>query len=220
MSGRSPDGLYTLDLLPRVTWIMPLVGLLVLPLFAEGDLGRRLNMLFVELLLGFPLLLATPAALRPLYMPFRQIESSRDLLWFGAALVVAPLFLLITYPINQVLPVPEELAARTIALMRPSTLAESFLLAATLLVVTPLSEELLFRGLLRRAWLEGVGSRWLVFGPALLFAAAHMNPWQLPQLFLLGLALGLLRERSHSLGPPILLHAAVNLAAWLDVLWH
>ncbi len=220
MKGRSPDGLYTLDLLPRVTWIMPLVALLLLPLFAEGDLGRRLNMLFVELLLGLPLLIATPPALRPLYMPFRQIDSSRDLLWYGAALVAAPLFLLLSHPLNLLLPVPEELAAKTIALMKPASLGESFLLAATLLVVTPLCEELLFRGLIRRAWLESAGRSGLLLVPALVFTAAHMNPWQLPQLFLLGLALGLLRERSGSLGPPILLHAAVNLAAWLDVLWH
>jgi membrane protease YdiL (CAAX protease family) len=84
-------------------------------------------------------------------------------------------------------------------------------------VLAPLLEELIFRGLVQTAVLEVVGParRWSAIALAsLLFTSMHLSmPWQvLPGLFTLSCILGWLYERSGSLWPSIALHAAFNAA--------
>ncbi|WP_235498618.1 CPBP family intramembrane glutamic endopeptidase [Arthrobacter sp. Leaf234] len=85
-------------------------------------------------------------------------------------------------------------------------------------VLTPLWEEVLFRG----AFLDGFGRR---FRPALavllsaaLFAAVHLVVVGFAYLFALGVALALLRRFHGNLWAPILLHAVNNGLAVLIVL--
>ncbi len=84
-------------------------------------------------------------------------------------------------------------------------------------VLVPIAEELFFRGmlypLLRRQWGVSVA----IVGSALLFAAAHFILLLVPALFLIGLLLGLLRERSGSVLPCILFHALQNGTALLVI---
>jgi membrane protease YdiL (CAAX protease family) len=94
------------------------------------------------------------------------------------------------------------------------------LLALVLLavVVAPVTEELLYRGLLQTVLLRALGRRrrWLVIVAASLpFAVIHLSAvtaWMLPSLFVFGLVLGWLYERTGSLWPPILVHAGFNAA--------
>ena len=85
-------------------------------------------------------------------------------------------------------------------------------------VLAPILEEMLFRGVLLRAFLKRY-PRWVAISySALLFGAAHMNVYQFILAFWLGLLLGWLFERSRSLLPCIALHAAFNSAVvWLEV---
>lgn len=93
---------------------------------------------------------------------------------------------------------------------------EMIVLAVGLVVVTPVVEELFFRGLVLRA----AERRWgKVFGVGLstvLFALVHLEPGVtaalrlLAEIGLLGLVLGLLAVRFGRLGPSIAAHAAVN----------
>lgn len=77
-------------------------------------------------------------------------------------------------------------------------------------VLAPVLEEMLFRGILLRAFLAQ-HTRWAaICYSALLFGAAHLNVYQFLLAFWLGLLLGWLFERSRSLIPCIALHAAVN----------
>lgn len=77
-------------------------------------------------------------------------------------------------------------------------------------VVTPIAEELFFRGMLypvlRRRW--GIG--WAITLNALLFALLHFIPLLIPGLFFVGLILCWVRERSGSVIPGIILHACQN----------
>lgn len=102
----------------------------------------------------------------------------------------------------------------------------ALVLAAVLLA--PLTEELLFRGVLLNA-LAPRGKRFALVTSAALFSAAHLlgldldRFWQsavvvLPPLFLLGLVLGWVTQRSGRLGPAILLHSGWNLLAALVLL--
>lgn len=79
-------------------------------------------------------------------------------------------------------------------------------------VLAPMTEELLFRGLLQN-WLATVFGRWpAILIAAFLFGLAHMSVWPDPiPLFVLGVALGLALFRTGSLWTPIMFHASFNL---------
>ena len=84
-------------------------------------------------------------------------------------------------------------------------------------LVPALCEEALFRGLVFTGLRYHHGPGTAIVGSAFLFAAAHLNPWQFPALFLLGLFLSGLVHWTHSIYPAILGHAANNALSVLAV---
>jgi len=83
-------------------------------------------------------------------------------------------------------------------------------------LIAPLVEEMLFRGILLRSFLNQYPRGVAIGYSALYFGFAHLNIYQFYLAFLLGLLLGWLFERSRSLVPCIALHMAVNgtVVAW------
>ena len=96
------------------------------------------------------------------------------------------------------------------------SLIELLWLAIPLVVLAPIVEELLFRGLLYRYLRGRVGVVAAVVISALVFAVLHVV---IPPLFVMGIVLAVLAERTGSLWPGIVLHATNNglvvLALWL-----
>jgi membrane protease YdiL (CAAX protease family) len=88
----------------------------------------------------------------------------------------------------------------------------------TALVVAPLFEETLFRGVLLPALGPRLGARGAVLASAALFAAAHLSLSELIPLFVLGTGLGLLRLRSGRLAPSVLMHGLWNGLTFLNLL--
>jgi len=92
------------------------------------------------------------------------------------------------------------------------------LMVVSAVVLAPLLEEVIFRGLVQTALLSWAGPqhRWsVVLIAAALFALVHgdVATWHvLPGLFILGLILGWLYEKHGSLLPGVVLHALFNLA--------
>ena len=91
------------------------------------------------------------------------------------------------------------------------------LLAALTVLGAPLVEEWLFRGVVFRALLAGLSSRWGRNGTvgavelsALVFALAHAEWLQLPGLFFLGVALAVVVLRTQRLLPAVLTHVGFN----------
>lgn len=94
-------------------------------------------------------------------------------------------------------------------------------------LIAPILEEILYRGLVQTV-LVNLGvfrNRWLVvLTAAAVFALVHLGPqvaWQgLPVLFVLGIFLGCLYERTGSLWPGVVLHAGFNaincVLAWIS----
>jgi membrane protease YdiL (CAAX protease family) len=82
--------------------------------------------------------------------------------------------------------------------------------ALAVCVVAPVVEEMLFRGVVLRSFLQQYDRRQAIWGSALLFAVAHLNIYQFVVALGMGLVLGWLYERSRSLIPCIALHAAYN----------
>lgn len=83
----------------------------------------------------------------------------------------------------------------------------------TICVLAPVLEEMLFRGIILRSFLQQYSRRAAIIGSALLFGAAHLNGPQFVAGAVLGCVLGWLYERTRSLWPCIFLHAVYNAAA-------
>lgn len=86
-----------------------------------------------------------------------------------------------------------------------------------LAVVTPVSEELLFRGFALRGMLRSVGPGPAVVATALVFSVLHLKPEVMIPIFFTGLALGWLHVKTGSLWPCIAAHAGQNALALLAV---
>jgi membrane protease YdiL (CAAX protease family) len=95
----------------------------------------------------------------------------------------------------------------------------TFLAVALFAVVAaPLFEEFVFRRLLYGGLRGRFGAALSMFLSAAIFAAWHMEPDALPVLFVLGLALAHLRERTGGLTAPIAMHACYNALQTVGIL--
>ena len=92
------------------------------------------------------------------------------------------------------------------------------LLATTAIVIAPLFEEAIFRGVLLPVLCHRLGKIWGVFSSALVFAVAHLSVGELLPLLVLGLGLGLLRLSSGRLFPSVLMHALWNGVTFTNLL--
>lgn len=84
-------------------------------------------------------------------------------------------------------------------------------------VVAPIIEELIFRGLIFNGFRRNYNGFVAVFMSALLFSLFHLNPWQMPATFVLGLLLGWLMLRTNNILVAILGHSINNSLVLLAV---
>nr|WP_321356707.1 type II CAAX endopeptidase family protein [uncultured Draconibacterium sp.] len=84
-------------------------------------------------------------------------------------------------------------------------------------VVAPIIEELIFRGLIFNGFRKNYNGFVAVFMSALLFSLFHLNPWQMPATFLLGLLLGWLMLRTNNILVAIIGHSINNAMVLLTV---
>ncbi|WP_052671098.1 CPBP family intramembrane glutamic endopeptidase [Draconibacterium sediminis] len=84
-------------------------------------------------------------------------------------------------------------------------------------VVAPVIEELIFRGLIFNGFRKNYNGFVAVFMSALLFSLFHLNPWQMPATFLLGLLLGWLMLRTNNIFVAIIGHSINNAMVLLTV---
>lgn len=79
-----------------------------------------------------------------------------------------------------------------------------------LALLTPVAEELLFRGVIQPKLEQVIAPNEALVVQAALFSALHLSPLVLVTHFMMGLAFGWLRRRSGSLLPGMLMHGAWN----------
>jgi len=80
-----------------------------------------------------------------------------------------------------------------------------------LVVIAPVTEEVIFRGFILRGLLNhGTSARTAVMLSALLFGVMHLNPWQGAGAFCMGLVFGWVYLRTRSLALCMTLHAINN----------
>ena len=82
-------------------------------------------------------------------------------------------------------------------------------------IITPFTEELLYRSVVYQRMRESYGAVTAVIGSSLIFALLHMNLVQIIYAFVLGLLLALLMERYQDMRVPFVGHAAANIIAVL-----
>lgn len=108
------------------------------------------------------------------------------------------------------IPVPE-FYKKMMGHERPQPNLFAFLLGA--IVISPIAEEWLFRGLILRGFRARYSESKAVWVSALLFGAFHLNPWQFVLAAPLGAWCAWLAVRSGSLLPGILVHVTANCSA-------
>ena len=79
-----------------------------------------------------------------------------------------------------------------------------------IVILAPVIEELIFRGVIMHGLIRNYSKFTAVFVSALMFALFHLNPWQFPATFILGLLLGILMLRTRNIYLCILGHAINN----------
>jgi membrane protease YdiL (CAAX protease family) len=79
-----------------------------------------------------------------------------------------------------------------------------------IVVIAPITEELIFRGIIMHGLMRNYSKFTAIFVSALMFALFHLNPWQFPATFVLGLLLGILMVRTRNIYLCILGHAINN----------
>ena len=102
--------------------------------------------------------------------------------------------------------------------LRPSRVDEDVIFSGAgillslqaLALITPLSEEVLFRGFVLRGLLNHMGPGPSVVATALVFSVLHLDTGTVIPIFFTGLALGWLQVRTGSLWPCVAAHAGQN----------
>ncbi|MFT5370040.1 MAG: membrane protease YdiL (CAAX protease family) [Candidatus Latescibacterota bacterium] len=125
----------------------------------------------------------------------------------GLLIVISELGNVVMY----VIPMPDMLQNVFQELLGKKT---SYISAFFIAVVqAPLTEEVFFRGIILTGLLAHCSQSKAIVWSAFLFAAFHMNPWQFPTAFLLGLAFAWWVIQTGSLLPAIVGHALNNFFA-------
>ena len=123
------------------------------------------------------------------------------LAWLGATLASAAVVWLLERIGFEAEP---QAAEQAIAILDP------WLVVIAIVVLAPIAEEVFFRGVVFNAWLREGGRRWAFIGSSALFALIHVSVVAVGPLFVLGMALAWIYQRTGNLLAPIAMHATVN----------
>ncbi len=124
-------------------------------------------------------------------------------------MLLVPGLVLVTSTINSIVVEAFPMSAEQVALFDAMGSEAPIALMFTC-VIAPLLEEMLFRGVILRSFLLQYSRTAAIIGSSVLFGIAHLNLYQFVTALIAGLILGWLYERTRSLWPCILLHAANN----------
>lgn len=143
---------------------------------------------------------------------FVNVGLKRILLWaaVGTAAIV----------VVHLLAAPFKASSGGLAFVRSSLEHLSLTQVAAAMVlggdlISPIGQEIFFRGMFQRFATENTGKLWGLLITALFFAFWHgeYDPFNLGSHFLAGLVFGYLYQRTGSLYPSILCHCAINFSA-------
>lgn len=104
--------------------------------------------------------------------------------------------------------------------MMANMTADKKTLVVMAVVMAPLFEEIIFRGIIQKGLInKGMKPATAILVASVVFGVVHGNPWQFVGAVLLGCVLGLVYHKTKSLLLPILLHAFNNLCSALLIFY-
>ena len=124
--------------------------------------------------------------------------------------MILPLVLLIGWLMNEIIGDQGGSNPLLELVLKSNEVGPLLFLLFTTVVLAPVFEELVFRGVLLPVLVSKVGKISGVLLSALIFALAHLSVGELPPLFVLGIGLGLMRLSSGRLFPCALMHSLWN----------
>lgn len=133
-------------------------------------------------------------------------------------LMIMPLVLLIGWLMNEIIGDQGGSNPLLELVLGSDEFIPLFLLLITTVLLAPVFEELVFRGILLPVLVSKVGKISGVLLSALIFALAHLSVGELPPLFVLGIGLGLMRLSSGRLFPCALMHSLWNGVTFISLL--
>jgi hypothetical protein len=147
------------------------------------------------------------------------VWPKRGELWFGLAAMAAMIVAgnVLSWLLGRNLVTPFQTDIYTTA----SATGWLLWLLIAVVIVTPIGEELVFRGFLFRGWLRTPRDVWpVIVSTSLLWALIHVQyDWYvIAQIFVFGLLLGWLRWASGSTILTILLHGLINAEGMLETM--
>jgi membrane protease YdiL (CAAX protease family) len=153
---------------------------------------------------------------------YRQWFSSRDVL-IGVPLgIFSQLVLvnLVNWPLSRLFPDTfsfDDVSQRARDIVSTAPGAWLVLLVLLVAVGAPIVEEIVYRGCLQTQFVSAAGAVIGVVVTAVIFAAIHLSPVEFPALFVFALLLGFVRQKTGTLGLPIVTHFAFNATGLLLV---
>jgi membrane protease YdiL (CAAX protease family) len=145
---------------------------------------------------------------------FRGLEARQVppllLVLIGAVTVFSEIYVVI----QRFVPVPAEFEAMLRDLLELTNPADSLATLTIAIVIAPILEEALFRGVILNGLARRYGPQSASFWTAVFFAVFHLyNPWQVVPTFFLGLVLAWLVLTTRSLLSAIVVHTMFNAAS-------
>jgi len=138
----------------------------------------------------------------------------RHVWWIGGGMVLQIGVALLTFPLVEQFADDDGPQQEIARLATEMSGAELVLFGLVVAVLTPIFEEVVFRGMLLGRLVKSMSRRWAAVVSAAAFAAIHLadpNAYLVvPGLFVVGLALAYLAYRSKNLSIPIFVHIGVN----------
>ncbi len=207
------------DDFPPLQIIMFGISLVIVQFFLWGTFASFIGNIFVvNLLASAGALIVFPALLLARHpQPWRETLRLTPIapgqwIWLVllAVALLPPVDLLGELNVRMI-PVPES-HLEALSELTPRGLMGWVLAVVSLCLITPIGEELVFRGLVQQAARRGLPPIVAIGLCGLLFAVIHFQPWYIVPLALVGVALGLVFEATGSLVAPMALHAMYNAA--------
>ena len=113
--------------------------------------------------------------------------------------------------IHRIVPLPDVYQELFADLLFADSWAEFLSRAVLLGVMAPVTEELLFRGVIQQGLVANYGAKNGIMAAAISFGTFHLIPWQVVGVTLVGVLLGIVFHRTGSVFAGMWLHAVWNL---------
>ena len=197
-----------------ILWLLITLGLGILTSNIDKSLMKNNYLRGLLMLAGLILILC--------YVSHRTNRAWKDIflnigqdwrIWFSVGLSIFGLWLIafqLAAVVEHVIPVPERFQRAYDALINTNKISDLLSLFFSAVMVGPFVEEVLCRGIILRGLLAHYTQSRAIFWSAILFAAVHLNPWQFPLAFILGIVFAWWVIQTGSLWPAILGHALNN----------